>query len=87
MNKIDLEGRVAVVTGGAQGIGYAIAERMLASGASVSLWDADAAKLAEAKGTLGNGHYEDVDSMFADVFADLPWHLAEQQGAARAEAK
>ena len=54
MNKIDLEGRVAVITGGAQGIGYAIAERMLASGASVSLWDADAAKLAEAKGTLGN---------------------------------
>ena len=50
MNKIDLEGRVAVVTGGAQGIGYAIAERMLASGATVSLWDADAAKLAEAKG-------------------------------------
>ena len=54
MNRIDLEGRVAVITGGAQGIGYAIAERMLASGASVSLWDADAAKLAEAKGTLGN---------------------------------
>ncbi len=54
MNRIDLEGRVAVVTGGAQGIGYAIAERMLASGAAVSLWDADAAKLAEAKGTLGS---------------------------------
>ena len=52
MNKIDLEGRVAVVTGGAQGIGYAIAERMLASGAAVSLWDADAGKLAEAKGAL-----------------------------------
>jgi 3-oxoacyl-[acyl-carrier protein] reductase len=52
MNKIDLEGRVAVVTGGAQGIGYAIAERMLASGAAVSLWDADGAKLAEAKGSL-----------------------------------
>ena len=52
MNKIDLEGRVAVVTGGAQGIGYAIAERMLASGATVSLWDADVAKLAEAKGAL-----------------------------------
>ena len=52
MNQIDLAGRVAVVTGGAQGIGYAIAERMLASGASVVLWDADAAKLAEAKATL-----------------------------------
>ena len=55
MNKIDLAGRVAVVTGGAQGIGYAIAERMLDSGASVMLWDADAAKLAEAKGSLGHG--------------------------------
>ena len=53
MNRIDLQGRVAVVTGGAQGIGYAIAERMLASGASVALWDADSEKLAEAKGTLG----------------------------------
>ncbi len=55
MNQIDLTGRVAVITGGAQGIGYAIAERMLASGASVSLWDADAGKLAEAKGTLAGG--------------------------------
>ncbi|MDQ6639184.1 MAG: SDR family oxidoreductase [Pseudomonadota bacterium] len=54
MNKIDLGGRVAVITGGAQGIGYAIAERMLASGAAVALWDADASKLADAKGSLGN---------------------------------
>ena len=54
MNRIDLEGRVAVVTGGAQGIGYAIAERMLASGAAVSLWDLDAGKLAEAKSALGH---------------------------------
>ncbi len=53
MNQIDLKDRVAVITGGAQGIGYAIAERMLASGASVVLWDADEAKLAEAKGMLG----------------------------------
>ena len=53
MNQIDLQGRVAVITGGAQGIGYAIAERMLASGATVVLWDADEAKLAEAKGMLG----------------------------------
>jgi 3-oxoacyl-[acyl-carrier protein] reductase len=64
MNRIDLDGRVAVVTGGAQGIGYAIAERMLASGATVSLWDADAAKLAEAKGSLGGRgtvHVEQVE--------------------------
>jgi len=54
MNRIDLEGRVAVVTGGAQGIGHAIAERMLASGAAVSLWDLDAGKLAEAKRALGH---------------------------------
>ncbi len=53
MNQIDLQGRVAVITGGAQGIGYAIAERMLASGATVVLWDMDDAKLAEAKGMLG----------------------------------
>jgi len=46
-----------------------------------------AQKEAETKGTLGNGHYEDVDSMFEDVFAELPWHLAEQQAAARAEVR
>jgi 2-dehydro-3-deoxy-L-rhamnonate dehydrogenase (NAD+) len=43
VNAIDLAGRRAVVTGGAQGIGRAIAERVLLSGASVSLWDRDAA--------------------------------------------
>jgi NAD(P)-dependent dehydrogenase (short-subunit alcohol dehydrogenase family) len=52
VNQIDLKGRVAVITGGAQGIGYATAERMLASGAAVVLWDADAGKLAQAKASL-----------------------------------
>jgi 3-oxoacyl-[acyl-carrier protein] reductase len=42
MNRIDLDGRRAVVTGGAQGIGRAITERLLASGAAVSIWDRDA---------------------------------------------
>jgi 3-oxoacyl-[acyl-carrier protein] reductase len=37
MNQIDLTGRVAVVTGGARGIGYAVAERALKSGGSVAL--------------------------------------------------
>src|SRR5688500_14302850 len=46
MNQIDLDGRRAVVTGGAQGIGRAIAERPLASGARVSRWDRGAALVA-----------------------------------------
>ena len=45
MNRIDLGGRRAVVTGGAQGIGRAIVERFLASGASVAIWDRDASLL------------------------------------------
>jgi NAD(P)-dependent dehydrogenase (short-subunit alcohol dehydrogenase family) len=48
VNQIDLKGRVAVVTGGAQGFGYATAERLLRSGAEVVVWDIDAAKLAAA---------------------------------------
>ena len=52
MNQLDLNGRVAIVTGGAQGIGYATAERMLLSGASVVLWDIDAKALAAAKASL-----------------------------------
>jgi NAD(P)-dependent dehydrogenase (short-subunit alcohol dehydrogenase family) len=41
MNRIDLEGRVAIITGAARGIGRAIAERMSASGARVAIWDID----------------------------------------------
>jgi NAD(P)-dependent dehydrogenase (short-subunit alcohol dehydrogenase family) len=48
MNQIDLNNRHAIVTGGAQGIGYAIAARLLDSGASVSLWDRDAELLKTA---------------------------------------
>ncbi len=52
MNKIDLTDRCAIVTGGARGIGFAIATRLLQSGASVSLWDMDAAALARASAEL-----------------------------------
>ncbi|MFY7959687.1 MAG: SDR family NAD(P)-dependent oxidoreductase [Elsteraceae bacterium] len=53
MNKIDLASRVAIITGGARGIGYAVAERMLKSGATAVLWDMDAEKLKEAAAALG----------------------------------
>ena len=53
MNQLDLKGRHAVITGGASGIGFAIAQRMLASGASVTLWDRDEAALKTATTSLG----------------------------------
>jgi 3-oxoacyl-[acyl-carrier protein] reductase len=53
MNQIDLNGQVAVITGGAQGIGFAIAKRLVASGAKVSLWDMNADLLKGAVAELG----------------------------------
>ncbi|MEL6168627.1 MAG: SDR family NAD(P)-dependent oxidoreductase [Pseudomonadota bacterium] len=53
MNTYDLSGRRAAVTGGAQGIGRAIAERLIASGASVALWDMDPALAATTADEIG----------------------------------
>ena len=53
MNQLDLKGRHAVITGGASGIGFGIAQRVLASGGSVTLWDRDDAALQKAKAALG----------------------------------
>jgi NAD(P)-dependent dehydrogenase (short-subunit alcohol dehydrogenase family) len=53
VNQLDMNGRHAVITGGATGLGYAIAQRMLASGASVTLWDRDTQALAKACAELG----------------------------------
>jgi NAD(P)-dependent dehydrogenase (short-subunit alcohol dehydrogenase family) len=65
MNKIDLGNRHAVVTGGAQGIGLAIARRFLSSGASVTLWDRDAELLASTVKELAASGT--VDAVVTDV--------------------
>lgn len=49
MNQIDLNGKVAIVTGGAQGIGAAIVGRLLASGATVEVWDLDAQSVEKSQ--------------------------------------
>lgn len=67
MNKIDLEGQVAVVTGGAQGIGFAIAKRLIQSGAKISLWDVNAPLLNEAVKALGRA----ASAKLVDI-TDLP---------------
>lgn len=53
MNQLDFQGRHAAITGGATGLGYAIAQRLLASGGSVTLWDRNGEAAAQAARTLG----------------------------------
>jgi NAD(P)-dependent dehydrogenase (short-subunit alcohol dehydrogenase family) len=53
MNQLDFAGRTAAITGGAMGIGLAVAQRLAGSGAKVALWDRDEKALAQAKGALG----------------------------------
>lgn len=62
MNAYDLSDQVAVVTGGARGIGLAVAARCVASRARVALWDLDADELKKGAASLGPGtHTETVD--------------------------
>jgi len=70
MNRIDLEGRGAVVTGGAQGIGRAVAERLLASGARVAIWDRDGELARRTAAELGGVHVVEVDQTDAAAVVD-----------------
>jgi len=63
MNQLDFSGRSAVITGGAAGIGLAIAQRLIASGGRVSVWDRDAAALDKARVALT----ADIDTRVVDV--------------------
>ena len=69
MNQIDLIGRRAVITGAAQGIGLSIAQRLLASGAEVCLWDQDAALLDQTSALLASStvHTKIVDVTDSDA--------------------
>jgi 2-dehydro-3-deoxy-L-rhamnonate dehydrogenase (NAD+) len=61
VNTIDLQGRTAVVTGGARGIGLATAQKLAACGAVVTLWDIDAVALAKAAMTVSKMRTDVVD--------------------------
>jgi 3-oxoacyl-[acyl-carrier protein] reductase len=66
-NQTDLAGRTAVVTGGAQGIGRAIASRLLDAGAAVAIWDRDAALATKAADELRRNRR--IEAMAVDVTA------------------
>jgi len=76
VNTIDLKGRRAIVTGGAQGIGMSVARRLLDSGATVSLWDRDAALLEQTRGELAA----------TDKLHTMPVELTDADAVARAGA-
>ena len=79
MNQLDLKGRHAVITGGASGIGFAIAQRMLASGGSVTLWDRDEAALITATASLGSVLPGAVHAVLVDVTNQASVQSAVQQ--------
>ena len=68
MNQLDLQGRHAVITGGAAGIGLAVTRRLLASGASVTWWDRDVQAMASAA--------KQLDQEIAQVVVDVGEHTS-----------
>jgi len=70
MNKIDLKDKIAVVTGGAQGFGYAIAKRFILSDAKVIIIDKDPAAIAEAI-DLKEINFSDIFEIDITVYNDV----------------
>ncbi len=66
MNKYDFDGRVAIVTGGGQGIGHTVAKRILDSGGKVSVWDVDQA-LLDALGESLGGDPANIQALNVDI--------------------
>ncbi|HEU4353772.1 MAG TPA: SDR family NAD(P)-dependent oxidoreductase [Burkholderiales bacterium] len=70
MNRLDFAGRNAIVTGGAQGIGLAIVQRLVDSGARVRIWDRDDKLLGKTLAKLGkSASGEAIDVTHADAIA------------------
>jgi 2-dehydro-3-deoxy-L-rhamnonate dehydrogenase (NAD+) len=70
MNQLDFDSRVAVVTGGASGIGFAVAQRLAARGAALALWDRDQTALTRAASLLPRpAHAEALDVADAGAVA------------------
>ena len=81
MNRYDLDGQTAVITGGAQGIGLAVAKRLHASGATVSLWDMDGALAGKSAAALGDrAEGAQIDVTDADAVARLAAETAGRHG-------
>lgn len=80
MNRIDLDGRVAVITGGGRGIGLGVAQRMIASGAKVALWDHDADAATGAAGGLGEAIACPLDVTDEDAVAEALAETERQLG-------
>ena len=81
MNQLDMKGRSAIVTGGASGIGLAIAKRLAQSGANVAIWDMNDKTMSEAAKSLGGvkthvakvdvSKIEQVEAAFKSTLAAL----------------
>ncbi|MGH3026402.1 MAG: SDR family NAD(P)-dependent oxidoreductase, partial [Gaiellaceae bacterium] len=75
-----VRGKVVAITGGARGIGYATAGRLLADGAKVAIGDIDEARLKEAAGELGPVAYAHLDVTDPESFEAFLDHVEDELG-------